>query len=107
MYKELQLVRFEDMIIIELIKLGYKITCKLLPNPLILAFEQDGGRKTHPYNTRNKSLLNIQKHTKKLYNTSFMCKALAEYARVPMTLKQKKMVYSLGKVARKHIIAGY
>ena len=107
MYKELQLIRFEDMIRIELIKLGYKITCKLLPNPLILAFEQDGGRKTHPYNTRNKSLLNIQKHTKNLYNTSFMCKALVEYAKVPMILKQKKTVHSLRKAERKHIIAGY
>ena len=92
MYKELQLIRFEDMIRTELIKLGYKITSKLLPNPLILAFEQDGGRKTHPYNTRNKSLLNIQKHTKNLHNTSFMCKALAEYTKVSMTLKQKKTV---------------
>ena len=90
MYKELQLIRFEDMIRIGLIKLGYKITRKILPNPLILAFEQDGGRKTHPYNTRNKSLPNIQKHTKNLYNTSFMCKALAEYAKVQMALKQKK-----------------
>ena len=107
MYKELQLIRFEDMIRTEIIKLGYKITSKLLPNPLILAFEQDGGRKTHPYNTRNKSLPNIQKHTKNLYNTSFMCKALAEYTKVSMTLKQKKTVHSLGKAVRKYIIAGY
>ena len=33
------------------------------------------------YNTRNKSLPNIQKHTKNLYNTSFMCKALTEYTK--------------------------
>ena len=45
MYKELQLVRFENMIRTELIKLGFKITNKILPNPLILAFEQDGGKK--------------------------------------------------------------
>ena len=107
MYKELQLIRFKDMIRTELIKLGYKITSKLLPNPLILAFEQDGGRKTHPYNTRNKSLPNIQKHTKNLYNTSFMCKALAEYTKVSMTLKQKKTVHSLGKAVQKYIIAEY
>ena len=90
MYKELQLVRFEDMIRTELIKLGFKITSKILPNPLILAFEQGGGKKTHPYNTRNKSLPNIQKHTKNLYNTSFMCKALTEYTKASMILKQKK-----------------
>ena len=45
MYKELQLVRFEDMIRTELIKLGFKITSKILPNPLIFAFEQDGDKK--------------------------------------------------------------
>ena len=45
MYKEPQLVRFEDMIRTELIKLGFKITNKILPNPLILAFELDEGKK--------------------------------------------------------------
>ena len=103
MYKELQLVRFEDMIRTELIKLGFKITSKILSNPLILAFEQEGGKKTHPYNTRNKSLLNIYN----LYNASFMCKALTEYTKASMTLKQKKTVHSLGKALQKHLIAGY
>ena len=107
MYKELQLVRFEDMIRTELIKLGFKITSKILPNPLILAFEQDGGKKTHPYNTRNKSLPNIQKHTKNLYNPSFMCKALTEYTKASTILKQKKTVHSLGKAVWKHLITGY
>ena len=107
MYKELQLVRFEDMIRTELIKLGFKITSKILPNPLILAFEQDGGKKTHPYNTRNKSLPNIQKHTKNLYNTSFMCKALTKYTKVSTIPKEKKTVHSLGKAVRKHLITGY
>ena len=78
------------MIRTELIKLGFKITNKILPNPLILAFEQDGGKKTHPYNTRNKSLPNIQKHTTNLYNTSFMCKALTEYTKALTISKQKK-----------------
>ena len=107
MYKELQLVRFEDMIRTELIKLGFKITSKTLPNPLILAFDKEGGKKTHPYNTRNKSLPNIQKHAKNLYNTSFMCKALTEYTKVLTTLKQKKTVHSLGKALMKYVIAGY
>ena len=107
MYKELQLVRFEDMIRTELIKLGFKITSKTLPNPLILAFDKEGGKKTHPYNTRNKSLPNIQKHAKNLYNTSFMCKALTEYTKVSTTLKQKKTVHSLGKALMKYVIAGY
>ena len=107
MYKELQLIRFKDMIRIELIKFGYKITHKFLPNPLILAFEQDGGRKTHPYNTRNKYLLNIQKHTKNLYNTSFMCKALVEYAKAPMTLKQKKWCIALGRLHGNILLQGF
>ena len=107
MYKELQLVRFEDMIRTELIKLGFKITNKTLPNPLILAFDKEGGKKTHPYNTRNKSLPNIQKHTKNLYNTSFMCKALTEYTKASTILKQKKTVHSLGKALRNNVIAGY
>ena len=96
-YKELQLVTFEDMIRTELIKLGFKIKNKILPNPLIMAFEQDGGKKNHPSNTRNKSLPNIQKHTTNIYNTSFMCKALTEHSKALAMLKQKKMVHSLGK----------
>ena len=98
---------FEDMIRTELIKLGFKITSKILPNPLIMAFEQDGGKTTHPYNTRNKSLPNIQKHTTSLYNTSFMCKALTENSKALVMLKQKKTVHSLGKAVWKYLIAGY
>ena len=30
-------------------KLGFKITSKTLPNPLILAFDKEGGKRTHPY----------------------------------------------------------
>ena len=59
-FKRQCIIRLPDLIKNELCKLGYKVTNKLLPKPLVELFEQQGGKKTHKYETRNKNTPNIQ-----------------------------------------------
>ena len=52
-----------------MIVLGYKITHKMIPDPLVDTFNNNGGKKQHDYETRSKNTPNIQKHhsVQKLY----------------------------------------
>ena len=51
------------MINIELEKLGFKLTKRLLPIPFHDLFNKNHGEKSHRYLTHNKRLPNVQKHT--------------------------------------------
>ena len=55
-----RLLKFSDMIHIELLKFGYMLSKKSLPNPISKIMNKKGGQKTHPYHTRNKRIPNIQ-----------------------------------------------
>ena len=73
LYKSLGVIHFPDLIKQEQYKLGYKISCKILPELLIALFDKKGGKKCHRYPTRNKYILNIQRHTTTQMNSSFLC----------------------------------
>ena len=55
-----RLLKFSDMIHIELLKFGYLLSKKCLPNPISKIMNKKGGQKTHPYPTHNKRIPNIQ-----------------------------------------------
>ena len=78
-FKRQGIIRLPDLIKNELCKLGYKVTNKLLPKPLVGLFEQQGGKKTHKYETRNKNT-QISSNTVYYYSTK------VSYARVSVTL---------------------
>ena len=67
-FKRMGIIRFPDLIDNELWKLGYKVTNKIILKPLINLFQQDGGKKTHRYETYNKNTPNIQRHNTPLFN---------------------------------------
>ena len=55
-----RLLKFSDMINIELLKFGYMLSRRCLPNPISKIMNKKGGQKTHPYPTCNKKIPNIQ-----------------------------------------------
>ena len=55
-----RLLKFSDMIDIELLKFGYMLSRRCLPNPINKIMNKKGGQKTHPYPTCNKRIPNIQ-----------------------------------------------
>ena len=88
LYKSLGVIPFPDLIKQEQYKLGYKISRKILPEPLIALFDKKGGKKCHRYPTRNKYIPNIQRHTTTQMNSSFLCRSLNHFMQLPGTTKQ-------------------
>ena len=84
----LGVICFPDLIKQEQYKLGYKISRKILPEPLIALFDKKGGKKCHRYPTRNKHIPNIQRHTTTQMNSSYLCQSLNHFMQLPGTTKQ-------------------
>ena len=78
LFKQLKIIKFDDIVRLEQCKLAYKIKNRLMPTPILELFNTLG-KKTHRYNTRQKSLPNIKRHKSELYNKSFLCKSIAFY----------------------------
>ena len=88
LYKSLDVIHFPDLIKQEQYKLGYKVSCKILPKPIIALFDKKGGKKCHRYPTRNKNTPNIQKHTNPQMNSSFLCQSVNNFMQLPGITKQ-------------------
>ena len=88
LYKSLDVIRFLDLIKQEQYKLGYKVSHKILPEPIISLFDKKGGKKCHRYPTKNKNILNIQRYTTPQMNSSFLCQSVNNFMQLPGTTKQ-------------------
>ena len=74
-FERLKIVKLDDLITLNLIKLGHKISHENVPKLLVQIFNLNRGKKQHRYPTRNRLILNIQNHDSLLFNRSFLCKA--------------------------------
>ena len=83
-----------QLIHLEKIKLGYKITNKLLPTKLqsLLDTDQSGYdlNKNHTYNTCKKKILNLPRISTKAYTQSFLNKGISSYSSCSDLLRSKK-----------------
>ena len=87
-YPKRGIIKFPDMISIELCKLSHKITINQVPKPLQSIIEKRGGKKTHKYNTRHKKTPNVQSHSSSIFNQSYICRSVVEYNRLPNNIKE-------------------
>ena len=71
-----RLLKFSEMIDIELLKFGYMLSRRCLPNPIDKIMNEKGRLKTHPYPTRNKRIPNVQRHNDQSFNSSYLCKGV-------------------------------
>ena len=78
----------QNLIDLEAVKFGYKISRKTIPLPIQNLMNANGGKKTHNYNMHNKTTPNIQRHQSKQFNCSFFCKSISSYSTLPEKLKQ-------------------
>ena len=86
-FKELQIIPIQKMIQFSLCKLGHNISQKRYLTLIINLFDKFGGRKTHRYPTRNKHIPNLQKGESEQYQSSFLCRSIVEYNKLPNSLK--------------------
>ena len=76
-FRNMKILKFPDMIQLEMYKLGQQLKLKQLADPIIREFNAYGGMRMHQYPSRNKNLPNIQRHQGTLFNKSFSCRGIA------------------------------
>ena len=90
--KDEKLMTVEEMIKLELLKIGYCISTDTLPTNLSTNLKNDhlsqSLTKAHNYNTRNKQDLNLPKAKVKTYRDSSLFKSISEYNNLPQKLKK-------------------
>ena len=90
-YKNHQLLTFEDMITHETNKLWHKQHLNLLPFPLTRNMKMDDTgldlSKSHHYNTRNKAYLNHPCAKNTSCSKSFLSKGLKAYNKLPLKIQ--------------------
>ena len=101
-FRKLKLLKFSDMIKIELCKFGARISNNLLPKPIQELMKKRSGWKTHGYDTRNKCIPNTQKHTTTHFNISFMRCGIAEYSNLTFDLKSIMNISTLTTKLKKY-----
>ena len=104
-FSRLKIIRLPDLIVFHQQKLGYLVSHKLLPTPLLGLFNRRGGKKTHRYETRNKNTPNIQTHHEPSFNNSFLCKAITEYNKLLISIKTSKTTRMFTGKLKKHYIS--
>ena len=88
-FKELSVLKFPDMVQLEMCKLGYQLKSKELLIPLIDDFNTCRGCKTHRYPTHYKDLPNIQTHQGTLINRNFICRGVSTFSKLPLEIQRR------------------
>ena len=106
-FRKLKLLKFSDMIKIELCKFGACISNNLLPKPIQELMKKRSGWKTHGYDTRNKRIPNTQKHTTTRFNISFMHRGITEYNNLTFDLKSITNIATLTTKLKNIMVTSY
>ena len=81
----------DNIIDLELCKLGYKLTNNCLPSNLLVSLKGDARgnslKKKHKYDTRNKNELNLPKVVNNKYHKSFLFQGIKHYSVLPQNIK--------------------
>ena len=98
-YSKNKILTLPQLIRLEEIKLGYKITNKMLPPNLqrLLDTDQNGYdlNKNHAYNTRKKKIPNLPRINTKAYTQSFLNKGISSYSSSSDLMRPKSSYQSL------------
>ena len=89
-YGTCKILAVDQMIELEMCKLGFRLVNNLLPNQLSKALQTDhcdrSTLKTHRYDTRRRAVPNLPKATHSRYRKSYLFQALSTYSKLPATI---------------------
>ena len=106
-FRIMKILKFPDMIQLEMCKLGQQLKFKQLLDPIIREFNAYGGMKRHRYPTRNKDLPNIQRHQGTIFNKSFLCRGIACYILLPTEIQNISSKSKFIKHAKEYLMMNY
>ena len=92
-YKEHKLLKIDEIVRLEQLKLGYKLTNKLLPESITSHLSTGPDRmcliKQHNYRTRTKGILNLPLVKNSAYRKSFLYQSLREFNMIQQKIRTK------------------
>ena len=100
LFKKFNILTFSDCISLELVKLIYQTSKRILPLPVLNLFERAGDY--HQYNTRNRNNPIISSHNSTIFNKSFLCKGPSLWTSLSNDLKNSKSLHSFANRFRKN-----
>ena len=102
LYKSTGILKLNEMICLDLLKLSYKLQHEELPVLLNECFQSEKESTTRIV-TRNSKLPKIRRHTSSIYNKSFLNKVIILWTKIPMSCKCKLSLSSFVKETKKFI----
>ena len=103
-YKENRILKIEQLITLDNIKIWYKCNRNSLPTRLTENMKTDHQKssieKKHHYNTRNKEVPNLPHTTVKKYKDSFLVKGLRDYQLTPQNIKDARNIKQCTSLAK-------
>ena len=106
-YRELKILKFEDILDFELCKLMHKIKLNLVPLSLSNLFEDPTQQPARKYNLRNSGIPRTAKHKRAIFNQSFLIKAHQSWRGKPQALKDITEFKKYKHEFKNHIISRY
>ena len=98
-YMKYKILKLEQVVDLELCKMGFKLQLSELPENLLVTFKSDSKgyslRKTHRYNTRQKNERNLPTITSKKYHQSFLFQGIKRYSALPAKIKYNRFISAL------------
>ena len=104
-FKELKILKIQDVIDLEVLKFTYSFIHGLLPLPLLTTFELNSD--IHNYNTRNKDNPRPAQHKSAKFNRSYLTLSSRLWLTVPNDDKNSKTLRNFNKRIKKWKISGY
>ena len=107
LFKTAKILTIDDMIKLELLKFGYKLSKEEMPKPIRDIMNKNRGLKKHRYPTRYKKIQNIQAHTSSKYNHSFLCKGVSTLLAANKSIKEAPSYRSMIRTAKADLLSKY
>ena len=105
--KEEKLLTIEEIINLELLKIGHRLLLGTLPTNLDRVLKKDhlsnSLTKEHNYDTRHKRDLYLPKAKGKTYRDSFLYKCISGYNNLPRSLKSVKNLSVFVRLCKKEL----
>ena len=105
-FKDLNLLKFEDLINMELGKLMYKVKTNALPHALSNLFPAETHTQTR-YNTRNANIPNIRRLKSKQFNNGFLTKTYTNWVPLDTEIKNAKHLGQFKNTYKIHVLSSY
>ena len=105
LFKKYKILKFHDLIKLELLKFGYNHSIKNLPKPILNLFTLNA--MNHNYNTRNRNFARVDTHRSKLFHNSFLAQVPITWQNAINHYRQSPSIDSLIKKFKKLTLESY